>query len=69
VLPREIFPAIRAAVSAGELSPKSLYATPALAGRLRILAPHPPDDDAFINWNRREDWIPPPTASPPAPAG
>lgn len=69
VLPREIFPALRDAVAAGALSPKSLYALPVFAARLRVLAPHPPDDDAFINWNRREDWIPLPAASPPAPAG
>lgn len=60
VLPREIFTAMRAAVAAGELSPKSLYAAPGIAGRLKPVSFAPETPDPFTNWNRPEDRFPPP---------
>jgi molybdopterin-guanine dinucleotide biosynthesis protein A len=60
VLPREIFPDLRAAVAAGEMSPKSLYATPGIAERMKQASFPPETPDPFTNWNRPEDRIPPP---------
>lgn len=60
VIPRELFPALRAAVAAGERSPRAFHASPEAAARLIRPAPRAPEDDAFTNWNRREDWAPPP---------